>query len=88
MIFVDDYSLLTWSNESINIWSHLIGFLVFLFLLIYDNVVSLSVLDCSFTDQLVVSIGLCCYQVSYLTLCLSLPLVSNKTWKAQFNGWS
>lgn len=57
------FSLFTWSNESLNIWSHLIGFFIFLFLLIYDIVVSFPVLHCSFTDQLIASIALCCYQV-------------------------
>jgi len=70
MLCVGDFSLFTWSNESVNIWSHLIGFFIFLYLLIYDNVVSFPVLDCSFTDQLISSIGLCCYQVS-LSCCLS-----------------
>jgi len=61
--FVVDCSLFTWNNDTVNIWSHLIGFLIFLILLIWDNIISFPTLHCSFMDQFVASVGLCCYQV-------------------------
>lgn len=30
------HSLLSWNNETLNVWSHLLGFMVFLGLLVYD----------------------------------------------------
>lgn len=57
------FSIFVWSNESVNIWSHLLGFLVFLLLLLYDNLVILPRTNSSFSDYFVVSLGLLCYQV-------------------------
>lgn len=61
------FSIFVWSNESINIWSHLLGFLVFLLLLLYDNLVILPRTNSSFSDYFVVSLGLLCYQVCLLS---------------------
>ncbi|XP_076459704.1 progestin and adipoQ receptor family member 3-like [Babylonia areolata] len=55
-------SLLTWNNETINIWSHLLGFLLFLELMLYDNLIVIPRLKGDIVDHVVVSIGLICYQ--------------------------
>lgn len=57
------FSIFVWSNESINIWSHLLGFLIFLLLMVYDNLIILPRTGSSFSDYFVVSLGLLCYQV-------------------------
>ncbi|XP_011432355.3 progestin and adipoQ receptor family member 3 [Magallana gigas] len=59
-------SIFVWSNESINIWSHLLGFLIFLLLMVYDNLIILPRTGSSFSDYFVVSLGLLCYQVCML----------------------
>ena len=47
-----------------NVWSHLIGFFVFLYLMIADNLVLLPALNASLSDRVVISVALVCYQVS------------------------
>jgi predicted membrane channel-forming protein YqfA (hemolysin III family) len=59
-------SLFTWSNDTLNIWSHLIGFWIFFILLIWDNFVELPRRHGSLTDHLVISLGLCCFQFCML----------------------
>ncbi|KAJ8319171.1 hypothetical protein KUTeg_004262 [Tegillarca granosa] len=59
-------SLFLWSNETVNIWSHLLGFFVFLFLMLYDNLIALPYLKSGYTDHLIVTIGLICYQFCML----------------------
>lgn len=62
-LFYFYFSIFVWSNESINIWSHLLGFLIFLLLMVYDNLIILPRTGSSFSDYFVVSLGLLCYQV-------------------------
>lgn len=61
-------SLFTWNNDTVNIWTHLIGFLIFFFLLIHDNAVALTKISTKnyFVDQLVMSVGLLCFQFCLL----------------------
>lgn len=54
------------SNESINIWSHLGGFLYFLVLLVYDDFFKIpNILDSSVADYLVFTALLIGFQVMH-----------------------
>ncbi|XP_071829342.1 progestin and adipoQ receptor family member 3-like [Apostichopus japonicus] len=55
-------SLFYWSNESVNIWTHLIGFLIFLLLGVYDNLILLPSYDATFWDYIVYTLCLTCFQ--------------------------
>ncbi|KAK7113193.1 progestin and adipoQ receptor family member 3-like isoform X1 [Littorina saxatilis] len=55
-------SLFVWSNETLNIWSHLVGFLLFLVLMLYDNLIAIPRLRGGLTDHVVITLGLLCYQ--------------------------
>lgn len=55
------FSIFVWSNESINIWFYLLGFLIFLFLMVYDNLIILFRIGSFFFDYFVVLFGLFCY---------------------------
>ncbi|XP_005097368.2 progestin and adipoQ receptor family member 3 [Aplysia californica] len=59
-------SLLFWSNETLNIWSHLGGFFIFLLLLLWDNLITLPRLGGSFSDHLIMTIGLVCFMFCML----------------------
>ncbi|ELU02271.1 hypothetical protein CAPTEDRAFT_138960 [Capitella teleta] len=59
-------SLLAWTNETVNVWSHLLGFLVFLGLCLWDNIVWMPSINGSFTDRVILTIGLLCYQFCML----------------------
>jgi len=59
-------SMFAWSNDTINIWSHFIGFFIFLFYLIYDNLYVLPYKTEFILDHLFVSLGLVCYQFCML----------------------
>ncbi|KAH3862539.1 progestin and adipoQ receptor family member 3-like isoform X2 [Dreissena polymorpha] len=59
-------SMFIWSNETINIWSHLGGFFLFIFLTLYDNIIEIPYNKGSLADHLVVTIGLFCYQFCML----------------------
>uniref|UniRef100_A0A1Y1KQ52 Progestin and adipoQ receptor family member 3 n=2 Tax=Photinus pyralis TaxID=7054 RepID=A0A1Y1KQ52_PHOPY len=61
-------SIFWWTNETINIWSHLFGWLLFVGLTIYD--LSLLNLHASFLDKLCVAMLLICFQV-----CMGLSAV-------------
>lgn len=62
------YSLFVWNNETLNIWSHLIGFLVFLVLTLYDNLIAIPHLRGETIDHIYVTIALLCFQVTILAL--------------------
>ncbi|KAF2886312.1 hypothetical protein ILUMI_19861, partial [Ignelater luminosus] len=53
-------SIFWWTNETINIWSHIFGFVLFLGLTIYDLI--LLKLHASFLDKLFVAVLLFCFQ--------------------------
>ncbi|XP_072038373.1 progestin and adipoQ receptor family member 3-like [Amphiura filiformis] len=59
-------SLLVWSNESINVWTHIIGFLIFLLLAVYDNAVTIPELQGSWTDHIIYTVYLSCFQFCML----------------------
>uniref|UniRef100_A0A8C1FFT8 Progestin and adipoQ receptor family member IIIa n=1 Tax=Cyprinus carpio carpio TaxID=630221 RepID=A0A8C1FFT8_CYPCA len=59
-------SLFILSNETVNIWSHLLGFFLFFTLGVYDLLAVLPMLDASREDYVIYSIGLFCFQVCML----------------------
>lgn len=56
-------SLFILSNETVNIWSHLLGFCLFFALGVYDLLAVLPTLGASREDYVIYSIGLFCFQV-------------------------
>ncbi|CAL4138763.1 unnamed protein product [Meganyctiphanes norvegica] len=54
-------SIFYWTNETLNIWSHLLGFIVFLSLLIYDVLVVYHAYPSTGTDVIVASLVLICF---------------------------
>ncbi|KAL4240114.1 Progestin and adipoQ receptor member 3 [Mactra antiquata] len=59
-------SMFIWTNETINIWSHLGGFFLFIFFMLYDNIIEIPHNGGSFADHAIVTIGLICYQFCML----------------------
>lgn len=59
-------SMFIWSNETINIWSHLGGFFIFSFLMLYDNIIEIPRNNGSLADHIIVTVGLLCYQFCML----------------------
>ncbi|XP_032824942.1 progestin and adipoQ receptor family member 3 isoform X2 [Petromyzon marinus] len=59
-------SLFIVSNETVNIWSHLFGFLLFFFLGVYDTLVMLPAAQASHDDYIIYTIFLFCFQVCML----------------------
>ena len=59
-------SLFVWSNESMNMWSHLVGLLIFFILMLHDNLVVVPGVQGSFSDHAVLTIGLLCFQFCML----------------------
>lgn len=59
-------SLFIFSNETVNIWSHLLGFFLFFSLGVYDMVAVLPLVGATREDYVIYSIGLFCYQVCML----------------------
>ena len=56
-------SLLVWSNESINIWTHLIGIVYFTFLILEDNFAFLPEHKGEFGDHLTFTCLTLCFQI-------------------------
>lgn len=56
-------SLFILSNETVNIWSHLLGFLLFFTLGIYDMTAVLPAAGASREDFVICSVCLFCFQV-------------------------
>nr|CAD7401670.1 unnamed protein product [Timema cristinae] len=50
-----------WTNETVNIWSHIFGWMLFMGLTLYDLV--LLNIHASFTDKFIVALLLVCFQV-------------------------
>ena len=61
-------SLLVWNNESINIWTHFIGFFYFTFLLLDDNFAFLPEQKAEFGDHLTFTCLTVCFQVQIILL--------------------
>ncbi|RXN23494.1 progestin and adipoQ receptor family member 3-like isoform X2 [Labeo rohita] len=59
-------SLFILSNETVNIWSHLLGFFLFFTLGVYDLLAVLTRLGASREDYVIYSISLFCFQVCML----------------------
>lgn len=59
-------SLFILSNETVNIWSHLLGFLMFLTLALHDMTTILPATNASREDYVIHAIGLFCFQVCML----------------------
>lgn len=59
-------SIFILSNETVNIWSHLLGFFLFFTLGVYDLLAVLPMLGASREDYVIYSIGLFCFQVGML----------------------
>ncbi|KAJ8380495.1 hypothetical protein SKAU_G00012730 [Synaphobranchus kaupii] len=59
-------SLFILSNETVNIWSHLLGFFLFFSLGLYDMTIVLPAAGASREDYVIYSIGLFCFQVCML----------------------
>lgn len=59
-------SLFIVSNETVNIWSHLFGFLLFFSLGVYDTLVMLPAAQASHDDYIIYTIFLFCFQVCML----------------------
>ena len=57
-----------WSNESLNIWSHLIGGLLFLLFVIYDNCVAIPALNGKPKDHFIITTLDICSAVSEILL--------------------
>ena len=55
-------SIFVWTNETLNIWTHLLGFLIFAVLLVYYNMYRIPEMGGDFWDHVVVSSCLVCYQ--------------------------
>ena len=58
-------SVFIWTNETINIWSHLIGFFLFVTFMFYDNIVSIPNNNGSLSDHVIISLMLIGCAVSY-----------------------
>lgn len=62
--FLSLYSLFIWSNETLNIWSHLAGLFIFIYLLLYDNIIVIPANNGSLADHVIITLGIFCFQVS------------------------
>lgn len=61
-------SVFWWTNETINIWSHLFGYLLFLGLTVTD--LALLQIQAGWFDKLIVGALLGCFQVRFKSLYL------------------
>ena len=52
------------SNETVNIWTHLIGAVWFMYLTIYDNQILLPSVRAKFEDHIVMTSFEICFEVS------------------------
>ncbi|XP_077999431.1 progestin and adipoQ receptor family member 3-like isoform X2 [Glandiceps talaboti] len=59
-------SLFVWSNETLNIWTHMVGFLIFFFLCIYDNLFLIPQYDGTKIDHLMYTVFLTCFMFCML----------------------
>ena len=65
-----------WSNETINIWSHLLGSVLFLILMLYDNLIEIPRANGEVSDHIVITVGLLCYQVSHVHVFIHIYTMS------------
>lgn len=62
-------SIFILSNETVNIWSHLLGFLLFFSLAVNDLSSVLPASGANREDYVIYAIGLFCFQVKLIWLC-------------------
>lgn len=76
------FSLFVFSNESINVWSHLVGFFYFFCLLLFDNLVTIPESSGTTSDYVVLSLLLSGYMVKkkYCWKCLCPFLPFERLW--------
>ena len=67
------FSLFWWTNETINIWSHLLGWMFFLGLSIYDSMGLMTVPNTHPWDRAIVVMLLIAFQVEFLTFSHQFP---------------
>ncbi|XP_074646102.1 progestin and adipoQ receptor family member 3-like [Tubulanus polymorphus] len=60
-------SMFMWSNETINIWSHFLGCILFFLLMFYDNFVFIPSLKGSYIDHFMITVSLLCFQFCLLS---------------------
>ncbi|XP_069092908.1 progestin and adipoQ receptor family member 3 isoform X3 [Pleurodeles waltl] len=81
-------SLFILSNETVNIWSHLLGFFLFFSLGLYDLMFVLPLASASKEDFVICSISLFCFQVcmlcstGYHLFCCHRSEKTNRRWMA------
>ncbi|KAK1892260.1 Progestin and adipoQ receptor family member 3 [Dissostichus eleginoides] len=81
-------SLFILSNETVNIWSHLLGFLLFFFIGVYNMATVLPAIGASKEDYVIYSIGLFCFQlcmlcsVGYHLFCCHRSEKTSRRWLA------
>jgi hypothetical protein len=63
LLFLLNFSIFWMTNETINIWSHIFGWMLFLALTLYD--LFLLNFEASVFDKFIVGLLLGCFQVSY-----------------------
>jgi len=59
-------SVLSWNNETVNIWSHLFGCFLFFVLMLYDNLVMIPAYGGSVSDHIIITLALMCFQFCML----------------------
>uniref|UniRef100_A0A1A8RBK3 Progestin and adipoQ receptor family member IIIa n=2 Tax=Nothobranchius pienaari TaxID=704102 RepID=A0A1A8RBK3_9TELE len=81
-------SLFILSNETVNIWSHLLGFLLFFCLGVYNMASLLPAIGASREDYVIYSVGLFCFQlcmlcsVGYHLFCCHRSEKTSRRWMA------
>ncbi len=78
-----------WTNESLNIWTHLIGGIWFLMVIIYDNYIYIPEIRGGFQDHLIVTIFDFCFAVSIIKTLVTLTSAKQiiLTWKLKLWHW-
>lgn len=64
------FSIFWWTNETVNIWSHIFGWMLFFGLTLYD--LCLLNIHAPFGDKMIVALLLVCFQVIFNDMMLSI----------------
>lgn len=59
-------SVMMWSNELLNVWSHVFSFFIFTYLLMYDQLCILPDYNCAMVDHIILFIFYFCCQICML----------------------
>lgn len=54
------------NNETVNIWSHIVGFAIFAYYLVHDNTTTLPAKNAGWMDHIIISLGIICFMVPAL----------------------